>query len=215
MINWGVKLELRKRWSSTQLLLLFVFAPNLIAPWGALGADLLSGFSREERSWIERSCPKSLGPSLYVSCVQRESSALRAGVPDISRLSSEHQSWIRQSCPMSLGPSLYISCVQRETTALGSSSPNLSSLDPETRAWVEQSCPRNLGPSLYLGCVQRELGALGLTTLPKSTETRTPTVRSTPSQPKRVITTSSFKWPPWKGGRPLCYSMLVEKNSLQ
>ncbi len=197
-----MKLELKKYWAFACLLLPFVFASNLIACSSSFAADLLSEFSHEERSWIEHSCPRSLGPSLYSSCVQRESSALRSGIPDISRLPSDYQAWIRQSCPTSLGPNLYISCVQRETSALRSGPPDLNRLDPENRAWIEQSCPRTLGPSLYLSCIQRELGALGLTTSPRVPEIRTPRARPAPSQPTRVVSPPSFKWPDWEGQHP-------------
>lgn len=122
--------------------------------------ELLSGLTAQERSWIEESCPRSLGPSVFLSCVQREASAIRSGVPDISGFPDDQQAWIRESCPSSLGPSVYASCVKRETSALRGGVLDLDSLDPDTRQWIEESCPRSLGPSVYTSCVKRETSAL-------------------------------------------------------
>ena len=127
-----------KHWLASLRLISLLIAVGPIAAFAGPEDQLLSRLSKEERGWVERSCPKSLGPSLYLSCVQRELSAIRAGVPDMSGLPSNHQAWIRQSCPLSLGPSLYVSCVNREITALQGKSPRLDSLDADTRVWIEQ-----------------------------------------------------------------------------
>lgn len=46
-------------------------------------SDVQSDLARlppDQRVWIEQSCSKSLGPSLYFNCVTREVSALQSGV---------------------------------------------------------------------------------------------------------------------------------------
>jgi hypothetical protein len=122
--------------------------------------SLLSNLPPEDQAWVNRSCPKSLGPSLWTSCVRREVSALSRGHPDLSKLKPEDRNWILRTCPTSLGPSLAISCVNRELQALARGLPNLSALRADERAWVQQSCPQSLGPSLYHSCVSREATAI-------------------------------------------------------
>jgi hypothetical protein len=56
-----------------------VSTPNTEAP-----PEATAGLSPEYQRWIEESCPRSLGPSLWQSCVAREVAALQSGVPDIS-----------------------------------------------------------------------------------------------------------------------------------
>lgn len=129
----------------------------------AFAADptaMLSSLSSDNRSWVERSCPKSLGPSLWSSCVKREVSALKSGIPDISKLTSEQQAWIKRSCPNSLGPSLAISCLRREKAAIKGGANDLSGLSAKQKSWINQSCPKSLGPSLHQSCVSREVNAL-------------------------------------------------------
>jgi hypothetical protein len=180
-----------------------VFAILPVAASAAAGEELLSGLPAQERRWVEASCPRSLGPSLYLSCVQRETSALKSGIPDVAGLSADQQAWVRQSCPPSLGPSLYASCVTREMSALRGGSSNLDSLDPDTRRWIEQSCPRSLGPSLYTSCIQRELGAFGKPPRQTPSQTYAPRTRPTPTAPDDPIPTVRFTWPSWTGPRPM------------
>ena len=92
--------------------------PRKSAGTGGQPESLLSNLSAEDKAWVSRSCPKSLGPSLWTNCVRREVSALSSGMPDLSALRADQRAWIRQSCPQSLGPSLYRSCVSRETRAV-------------------------------------------------------------------------------------------------
>lgn len=92
--------------------------PRKSAGTGGQPQSLLSNMSAEDQAWVNRSCPKSLGPSLWTNCVRREVSALSRGMPDLSALRPDERAWIRQSCPQSLGPSLYRSCVSRETRAV-------------------------------------------------------------------------------------------------
>jgi hypothetical protein len=72
----------------------------------------------ENQQWLNQSCPKVLGPSLWKSCMKRESAALNSGMPTIESMSQENQQWLNQSCPKVLGPSLWKSCMKRESAAL-------------------------------------------------------------------------------------------------
>lgn len=126
----------------------------------ATGDELLSGLTDQERSWVEGTCPRSLGPSIYLGCVETEVAAIRAGIPDVSGLPDDQQAWVRDTCPESLGPSVYAGCLRTEMSALRGGSGDLDSLDPEMRQWVEESCPRSLGPSIYTSCVKGELRAI-------------------------------------------------------
>jgi hypothetical protein len=120
----------------------------------------LSKLSSDAQAWVMRSCPRSLGPSLWSSCIIRESSAAAAGKPDLSKLRPDFQSWVARSCPDSLGPSLAINCLNREKAALVAGLPDISSLTEEQRQWVLNSCPTSLGPSLFKSCIEREAGSL-------------------------------------------------------
>src|SRR5262245_34362726 len=110
-------------------LLVLLLAPLLAA--AQPGEQWLSRLSPEGRDWVEQSCSKTLGPSLYLACVERETHALLQGVPDFSELPDKYQIWIQQSCSTTLGPALYAACVEREKSALRSGEPQLDSLDPE------------------------------------------------------------------------------------
>lgn len=132
----------------------------------------LAGLNPAARDWVNRSCPRSLGPSLWSSCIVRESAAASRGKPELSGLKPEFQSWIKQSCPDSLGPSLAISCLNREKAALSGGIPNMSSLTEEQKQWISKSCPSSLGPSLFVSCIQRESAALrGTTAVPQQPAT--------------------------------------------
>src|SRR3989338_5562248 len=122
--------------------------------------SVLSNLSPEDQAWGNRSCPRSLGPSLWNNCVRREVNALSRGRPDLSNLNLDERNWVLRSCPSSLGPSLAISCLNRELQALVRGMPDLSALRADERAWVQQSCPQSLGPSLYRSCVSREARAV-------------------------------------------------------
>jgi hypothetical protein len=120
----------------------------------------LSELSPDARDWVNRSCDRSLGPSLWSSCVVREALAVSCGKPDLSSLKPELRAWVISSCDDSLGPSLTISCLNREKAALADGLPNISSLTDEQKQWLSSSCSTSLGPSLFLACVQRESAAL-------------------------------------------------------
>ncbi len=120
----------------------------------------LSKLQQDMRDWVNRSCPRSLGPSLWSTCIVREASAASRGKPDLSRLRPELQAWVIRSCPDSLGPSLAISCLTRENAALANAHLNISSLTKEQKQWLSNTCPLSLGPSLYISCVERESAAL-------------------------------------------------------
>lgn len=141
----------------------------------------LSKLSPDTRDWVNRSCSRSLGPSLWSSCVVREASAASRGKPDLSGLKPEFQAWVVSSCPDSLGPSLAISCLTREKAALGAGLPNISPLTEQQKQWVSSSCPPSLGPSLYVSCVQRESAALlGTKSVPQQ-----PRLESSPAPRQR------------------------------
>ena len=123
-------------------------------------AALLS-LPQAQQDWVNRSCPRSLGPSLWNSCVNREVRALKGGTPDLAKLSEADRAWAQRSCPSSLGPHLAISCLSRELAALTAGVPRLDQLPSDKRVWVQQSCPQSLGPSLYKACAEREVRALG------------------------------------------------------
>jgi hypothetical protein len=121
------------------------------------GAEALSA---EYQRWLHQSCSRSLGPSLWSKCVEKETKALKSGEPDISKLSFENQKWIESSCSRSLGPSLAIKCMEREKAAIEAGMPDLSDLSQEQKLWLEDSCSKSLGPSLYRSCMNRESSAL-------------------------------------------------------
>lgn len=146
----------------TVLLLAFALVCGLASSIGfAQSSDAaLQSLPKAQQDWVNRSCPRSLGPSLWTSCVNREVSALRGVVPDLSKLSEANRAWAQESCPSSLGPSLAISCLSRELAALSAGMPRIDELPPDKRVWVQQSCPQSLGPSLYRSCAEREVRAL-------------------------------------------------------
>lgn len=135
----------------------------------------LSKLPQEMRDWVNRSCPRSLGPSLWSSCITREASAASRGKPDLSRLKPELQAWVIRSCPDSLGPSLAISCLTREGAALANARLDISFLTEQQKQWVQSACPTTIGPSLYISCVQRESAALrGTQSVPQQQRAETP-----------------------------------------
>jgi len=130
---------------------------------------VLSKLTPQMRDWVNRSCSRSLGPSLWSNCVIRESSAASTGKPDLSGLKPDFREWVIRSCPDTLGPSLTINCLNREKAAILGGLPDVSSLTPEQKQWVLNSCPTTLGPSLFVGCVKRETAALrGVQSAPKT-----------------------------------------------
>lgn len=120
----------------------------------------LENLSPEARDWVNRSCSRDLGPSLWSGCVIREASAASSGKPDLSNLKPDLRAWVIKSCSDSLGPSLAISCLVREKTAIENGLPDVSFLTEEQKKWVSSSCSRLLGPSLYVSCIERESEAL-------------------------------------------------------
>lgn len=124
--------------------------------------------SSENQQWIDQTCSRSLGPSLWSNCVQRETRALKSGVPDLSSLSAEEQGWIKSSCSRSLGPSLTIRCMHREKAAVEAGMPDLSMLSQKNQNWLAEACSKSLGPSLYRSCMNRESAALAGVDLSRS-----------------------------------------------
>lgn len=146
----------------------------------------LQSIPLDQQAWVNRSCPRSLGPSIWSSCVNREVSALKVGLPDLSKLSVADRDWAQRSCPSSLGPSLAISCLFRESNSLRSGIPRLEQLSSEKRAWVKQSCPQSLGPSLYKACAEREVRAVISGATPLRSQPNQPLAQTTPRAAPRV-----------------------------
>ena len=167
------------RYTIIILLLLLTVRPSIAQTPDAL----LSNLSPEYQAWVNQSCPRSLGPSLWSSCVRREVDALSRGIPDLSKLKPKERNWILRSCPNTLGPSLAISCLNRELQALSGGIPSLSGLSPDKQAWVQQACPQSLPPSLYRSCVNRESMAAG--TRPPSLAPAAPPAVAGSSKPLR------------------------------
>ena len=122
--------------------------------------DAVSRLTPDQQNWINQSCPRSFGPSLWKSCMNRELYAINSSIPNASGVSQSDLNWVNQSCPGSFGPSLWKSCMERELSAVKTGMPNLNSLSPNNKAWVLQSCPYSFGPSLWKSCVNREMNAL-------------------------------------------------------
>ena len=92
----------------------------------------LSALDPDNRLWVEQTCPRSYGPSLWTSCVTRAITALRApGWPAVDELTPDMQEWVMQSCPITYGPQLWRSCAAREVAALTASLPNLADLSTD------------------------------------------------------------------------------------
>ena len=125
--------------------------------------------SNEDQEWINRSCPRSLGPSIWSSCIEREAAAISRGMPDLSRFEPELRDWITKSCPSSLGPSLTIDCLRRESTAIDNAhfDFDFSALSKADQDWLADTCPLSLGPSIFAACLEREGNALKRLSLQK------------------------------------------------
>jgi len=163
---------------------IFAFATTVLlglATEGVLAQSpdaALQSIPSDQQAWVNRSCPRSLGPSLWSSCVNREVRALKGGLPDLSKLTESDRNWAHRSCPLSLGPSLAISCLSRELRALAAGMPKLEQLTAET--WVQQSCPQSLGPTLYKSCAEREARALASGATPPRSQVSPPMAQTAP-----------------------------------
>ena len=111
---------------------------------------------------ISASCPRTLGPSLWRSCLDGHRAALaNAVMPELSGLPADTQQWVATSCPRSLEPGLYRSCMQREVAALKRPGwPSITHLPPNDQQWIIESCPKSLGPTLWRACVSGALAVL-------------------------------------------------------
>ena len=121
--------------------------------------ELQANLNSQQRSWVNDSCKRSLGASLWSSCVRREAGTILQGIPNFSELPGAAKSWIANSCARTLGPSLYSSCVVCEKRAVADL-PSVSGLSPGDKQWVNFSCRKTLGPSLWSSCTRREVSAL-------------------------------------------------------
>ncbi len=133
-------------------------ADTLLQPESPLPS--MEGLSRSDQDWVRRTCPSQLGPSLTISCMNREVGALRGGVSSMDDLSKSNQDWVRRTCPSQLGPSLMFSCMNREIKALRNGVSGLAGLSKSNQDWIRRSCPSQLGPSLTISCMNREIRAL-------------------------------------------------------
>ena len=112
----------------------FTFLTISINPCSAQTVDeRISEFSQARQNWLNQSCPRSLGPSLWRNCMEREMYALKEDVKDSKTLSESDKQWLEQACSKSLGPSLYKSCVNREISAFESGMPNLNKLNEQNK----------------------------------------------------------------------------------
>jgi len=61
------------------IILVFSFCLCITVPsvFAQSPTDLLASISVNEREWVNSSCLRSFGPSLYASCVRREVTAIR------------------------------------------------------------------------------------------------------------------------------------------
>lgn len=170
-------------------------------------------FSPKQQDWLNTACPKSLGPSQWRSCMEREGAALQAPYnQSVERLTDRQRRWVAESCPRSLGPSLYRSCVDREVSALiAPGGPDPTTLPSDQRAWLLQSCPQSLGPSLWRSCAEREMSALRPQAPPPIRKFSAPAPARPPAQPKPVIdqreerraaNRKHVSWPAWSGPMP-------------
>lgn len=160
----------------------------------------------DREHWINESCPKSLGPSLWRNCVDRERAALtNSRGSDVSTLSPADQRWVSESCPRSLGPSVYLNCVQREVAALRQPGwPSANHLPVSDQKWLNESCPRSLGPSVWRNCMTREIAGLS-PQLPPPTQNTLPVRPSQPTIRDNPASTSALNarpLPSWAGDRP-------------
>lgn len=175
----------------------------LLLAWNTtLGAQ--GRISGDQQRWLDQTCPRSLGPSLWRSCIDRERAALtRADPSKLSSLPASSQQWVANSCPKSLGPSLYASCVQREVEALQKPGwPSMSHLSASDQQWVTQSCPPSLGPSLWRSCAAREIAAISpQRQIEPSIRTSPPLATPRPSPPPKIARPAT-SWPKWEGKRP-------------
>ena len=74
--------------------------------------------STDERAWIERACPRVIGPASWKRCTGRNLEALKAGMPNLAGLSTDERAWIEQACPRVIGPASWKRCAGRNLEAL-------------------------------------------------------------------------------------------------
>ena len=122
--------------------------------------DKVNSLSSNDQIWVNNSCSRTLGPSLWKRCVERELDALKSGIPSMDQLSDQDRAWVNESCARTLGPSLYRTCLIREENAIRQGMPQLNGIAERDKEWIYQSCHRSLGPALFRNCIIRESKAL-------------------------------------------------------
>ncbi|MCY4431337.1 MAG: hypothetical protein OXC11_13225 [Rhodospirillales bacterium] len=88
-------------------------------------AAIAEAQTADEQAWIEDACPRMLGPAGWNNCAERHLQALRAGLPDLTRIKNEDRSWIEDACPRMLGPAGWKNCAERHLQALRAVLPEL------------------------------------------------------------------------------------------
>jgi Trypsin-like peptidase domain len=158
--------------------------------------------------WIAETCPRTLGPSLWRSCVEGERAALANAVrPDLSALPADTQQWVANSCQRSLEPNLYRKCMQRDVAALkGPRWPSIAHLGLKDQRWIIESCPNSLGPTLWRSCVSGALAALSSQEHAPAPRSRTSTdpeqVQPFRSEERPASRSFAIGLPEWEGDRP-------------
>lgn len=152
----------------------------------------------EYRSWIHDSCPTSLGPASWNSCVDRHVKAILNDFPDkkLDNAVSSQRKWIDDSCSRSLGPSSWASCVNRNLKAFNDDFPEnrLLSLDESSQAWINDTCSRSLGPSSWSSCVKRNMVSIVQDSYPQNRETKRDVQETTSIAPQQSTDDLAKRW---------------------
>ena len=111
-------------------------------------------------AWINEACPRFVGPASWSRCVERERSAVNAGLPSTEGLPADIRAWIDEACPRFVGPASWSRCVERERSAVNAGLPSTEGLPADIRAWIDEACPRFVGPASWSRCIRRELNAV-------------------------------------------------------
>jgi hypothetical protein len=93
----GIKMGLSISKSTALVICLAFQCLNVLAQDMATTEAALNRLDNESRDWVQSSCPRSLGPSLWLNCVNREIAAVRAKSTQYESMTSEHLAWIPQT----------------------------------------------------------------------------------------------------------------------
>lgn len=81
----------RRQWGAIMLVVLVA---------GATDSFAQSQLSADQRRWLDESCHRSLGPSLWTACMTRETSALLSSSPNLASLTVSARQWIAELSPV-------------------------------------------------------------------------------------------------------------------